>query len=86
MGRLRESRSQSRVRASAIVMASVFAKDSLKMAFVEWDEKVEALAPDGPDQPFAICIRFGCPDRRFQDRTPKPFNSESQAEKIVSRS
>ena len=56
------------------------------MAFVEWDEKVEALALDGADQPFAICIRFGCPDRRFQDRTPKPFNSESQAEKIVSRS
>ena len=66
LGRLRESRSQSRVRASAIVMASVFAKDSLKMAFVEWNEKVEALAADGPDQPFAIRIRFGSSHRRFQ--------------------
>jgi len=37
------------------------------MAFVEWDEKVEALAPDGSDQPFAIRIRFGRADRRFQD-------------------
>jgi hypothetical protein len=41
-------------------MASVFAKDSPKMAFVEWNEKVEALAPDGSDQSFAIRIRFGC--------------------------
>ena len=37
------------------------------MAFVEWDEKVKALAPDGADQSFAISIRFGCADRRFQD-------------------
>ena len=37
------------------------------MAFVEWDEKVEALAPDGSDQPFAIRIRFGRADRRFQN-------------------
>jgi len=48
-------------------MARVFVKDSLKMAFVEWDEKVKALAPDGADQSFAISIRFGCADRRFQD-------------------
>jgi hypothetical protein len=34
------------MRAFAIVMANVLAKDSLKMAFVERDEKVEALAPD----------------------------------------
>jgi len=47
-------------------MASVFAKDSLKMPVVEWDEKVEALA-DGPDQPFAIRIGFGSSHRRFQD-------------------
>jgi hypothetical protein len=37
------------------------------MAFVEWDEKVEALAPDRSDQPFAISIRLGCADWRFQD-------------------
>lgn len=37
------------------------------MVFVDWDEKVEALAPDGSDQPFTIRIRFGCPDGRFQD-------------------
>jgi hypothetical protein len=48
-------------------MASVFAKDSLKMSVVERHEKVEALAPDGPDHPFAIRIRFGSSHRRFQD-------------------
>jgi hypothetical protein len=32
-------------------MAKVLAKDSLKMAFVEGNEKVQALAPDGSDQP-----------------------------------
>lgn len=37
------------------------------MAVVEWDEKIEAFVPDGSDQPFAIRIRFGCADRRFQD-------------------
>jgi hypothetical protein len=67
LGRLQESRSQSRMRTSAIVVANVLAKDSLKMAFVKWDERVDALTPDGSDQPFAIRIRLGRPDRRFQD-------------------
>ncbi len=67
-------------------MANVLPKNSLKMAFVDRDEKVEALAPDGSDQPFTIPVRFGCADRLFKTRTPKPFNSESQAEKIESRS
>ncbi len=43
LGRLRKSRSQGRMQASAIVMANVLAGDSLKMAFIEWDEEVEAL-------------------------------------------
>jgi len=51
--------------ASAIVMANVLAKDSPKMAFVDRDEKVEALAPDGSDQPFAIRVRLGCADHNF---------------------
>jgi hypothetical protein len=61
VGRLRDSRSQSRMWTAAIVMAHVLAKDSLNMAFVERNEKVQALAPDSSDQPFAI--RIG--DRRL---------------------
>lgn len=56
------------------------------MAVVEWDEKVEAFAPDGSDQSFAIRVCFGRARRRFQDPDAETFSSESQAVKIVSRS
>src|ERR1700689_5474083 len=67
LGRLRKPRSQRRMWASAVVVANVLAKYPLQMSCMEWNEKVEALAPDGSDQSFAIRIRLGCANRRFQD-------------------
>jgi hypothetical protein len=70
-----------------IVVANVLAKNPFKMGFAHWNQEVEALAPDGSDEPFAVSVRLGRPDGRFKTRTTNPCSSESRKrEKIVSRS
>ena len=54
-------------------MANVLAKNPFQVGFAHWNQEVEALAPDGSDEPFAIRVRFGRPDGRFQDAHPEPL-------------
>src|SRR5258708_23269297 len=55
------------MRASAIVMANVLAKDSLNVAFVERDQEVEALPADRSDQALAIGVGLRSAERSPQN-------------------
>jgi len=50
-------RAQGGMRASSIVKSDEFSKSQPQVPLAEGDEIVQALPPDGPDQPFAegIC-------------------------------
>jgi hypothetical protein len=50
---------------AAIVMTHELAYDPSQMPLVEGDQEVEALAANRPDEPLAVRVRLGRPDRRF---------------------
>ena len=52
------------MRPSAIVMYGELLDGPSKMTFVERNQVVQALAPEGSDQPLAERIRHGRPDGR----------------------
>ena len=51
---------------AAIVVADEFLYDSAQVSRVGGNEIVQAFAPDSPDQPLAIGIRFGSLNRRSE--------------------
>lgn len=50
--------------ASAIVVANKFSQDQAQVLLVDRNQVIQTLAPDGPDEPFAIGVGFGSADRR----------------------
>ena len=63
----RHARAQGRVGTAAIVMQHPLKKDAAEVAFGQRNEEVEALAPNGSNEPFAkgVCLR--ATNRCFQD-------------------
>src|SRR5437879_661213 len=61
-------RTKSRVRASAVVMSSPFARHPAEMVLAGRDDPVEAFAAKGADQPLAGGIGLGRAWWRFEDR------------------
>jgi len=60
MDRLWYARTQSRMRASSIVISNEFLKGPPQVPFIEREEIVQAFASDGPHHSFAVGIGFGC--------------------------
>lgn len=58
LGWLRDSWPQRGVWAAPIVVSREFVDDHLQMAFIEWDQIVEALPANRPDQALAVGVRF----------------------------
>ena len=77
--RFRNSRSQRRVRPSAIVVGHEFGADRLQMAFVERNQIVQALSTDGPNQSFAESIRGWSSGGRLQYPNTEPSQSRSRS-------
>ena len=55
----RHARAQGRVGTAAIVMQHPLKKDAAEMAFAQRNEEVEALAPNGSNEPFAESVGLG---------------------------
>ena len=66
-GRIGKAGAQGRVRSAAIVMHKPRPQSSSQMLFGYRDHPIQALTPEGPNQPFAerICLRAA--HRRFDD-------------------
>ena len=64
--RFRNSRSQRRVRPSAIVVGHEFGDDRLQMTFVERNQVIQALPPNCSNKPFAEGVGGWSSWRRFQ--------------------
>ena len=75
---IRNPGSQAAMGSAAIVMADPLAKNGVKVALVEWNNEVDTLTTDGPDQALAKGIRLWNPDRRFEGKSsPWPVWAES---------
>ena len=64
--RFRKSGPQGRVGSVAIVVGYEFTKDALQMSLVQRNQVVQALAPNGANQPLAISIRHWASNRCLQ--------------------
>src|ERR1041385_3610152 len=61
---LRDTGSEGRVRTSPIVMADEFTQEKLQVVLSKRNQKIEAFPPEGADQPFAVGVGLGSPNRR----------------------
>ena len=68
----RDARAQGRVGTAAIVMDHPLKKDVAEVAFGQRNEEVEALAPNGSNEPFAESICLRATNRCFQDADTEP--------------
>src|SRR5205809_218318 len=66
--RIRHAGSEARVGSATGVVTDPFLKDSTKMPLIEQDHPIQALSPNGADQPLAMRVRSGRPRRRLQHR------------------
>ena len=63
---MRDAGPQACVRPAAIVMGHPLCQHTPKMALIERDHEVQTLAPNAPDQPFAMGVWLRRPHRRVQ--------------------
>src|SRR2546422_10340218 len=66
--RIRDARSQARMRASVVVMSDPRREYLTDVPFVERNHPIQTLATNRADQPFAIRIRLRCPHGRLENR------------------
>ena len=75
------------VRAMAVVVAGVAAKDAFEMSFIENQQMVEALRSDGADEPFGKGVRIRGPKGVLRISAPSASKTSSKpATYLVSRS
>lgn len=66
--RIRNARSQARVRTAAVVVNDPPLKDPSKMPLIERNHEIQAFAPHRPHQAFAKRVRLRCAYRRSENR------------------
>jgi hypothetical protein len=59
LSRFREARPQDRVWSAAIAVPDVLTKDALQMSLVQWNQIVQALAPNTTNHPLAFSTLVG---------------------------
>ena len=65
--RIRKAGSQARVRPALVVVRHSLGQHVPKMSLIERDHEVQTLAPDCPDQAFAMGIRLRSPNWPFEN-------------------
>lgn len=70
------------MRTVGVVVRDVLVHDPTEVPFIQYDQMIQTLTPDGTDYPFDVCILFRTVWRRPNFRNPHAFCASPEFQTI----